>query len=135
MAYVKRQPTEWAALIDLWQSSGLSLPAFCRIQGISRGTMQNWIYKPALRRAVEEARRQTQAALTPTQQGRVVEPAPTAGPAFLPVVLSQPITPAPTSPEAGIQILLGEGRRIMLEVGFDATTLLRAIDVLEGRAC
>jgi hypothetical protein len=52
-ARVRRQ-AEWAALIDQWRQSGLSLPAFCQRHGLRRGTMQNWVYKPALRRAVEE---------------------------------------------------------------------------------
>ena len=42
MARVLRQAAEWAALIDQWRQSGLSLPAFCQRHGLSRGTMQNW---------------------------------------------------------------------------------------------
>ena len=41
MARVCRQAAEWAALIDQWRQSGLSLPAFCQRHGLSRGTMQN----------------------------------------------------------------------------------------------
>ena len=47
---------EWAALIDQWRQSGLSLLAFCRAHGLRRGTMQNWVYKPTLKLAVEDAR-------------------------------------------------------------------------------
>ena len=46
------QAAEWAALIDQWRQSGLSLPAFCQRHGLSRGSMQNWVYKPELKRAV-----------------------------------------------------------------------------------
>ena len=47
----------WAELIDRWQLSGLSLPQFCREHGIKKGTMSGWVYKPALRSAIERARR------------------------------------------------------------------------------
>jgi hypothetical protein len=57
MARVQLQAADWATLIDEWRQSGLSLQAFCQRHGLSRGMMQNWVYKPALKRAVEEARR------------------------------------------------------------------------------
>ena len=60
MARIRRQAAEWAALIDQWRQSGLSLPAFCQRHGLSRGSMQNWVYKPELKRAVEDARREAQ---------------------------------------------------------------------------
>jgi hypothetical protein len=34
MARIRRQAAEWAALIDQWRQSGLSLPAFCQQQGL-----------------------------------------------------------------------------------------------------
>src|SRR5437588_6141034 len=58
MARIRRQAAEWAELIDQWRQSGLSLPAFCQRHGLSRGSMQNWVYKPELKRAVEEVREQ-----------------------------------------------------------------------------
>ena len=33
MARIRRQAAEWAALIDQWRQSGLSLPAFCQRHG------------------------------------------------------------------------------------------------------
>jgi hypothetical protein len=60
MARIRRQAAEWAALIEQWRQSGLSLPAFCQQRGLSRGSMQNWVYKPELKRAVEAARREAQ---------------------------------------------------------------------------
>ena len=63
MARIRRQAAEWAALIDQWRPSGLSLPAFCQRHGLSRGSMQNWVYKPELKRAVEEARREARGAV------------------------------------------------------------------------
>ncbi len=44
MAKSRLRAADWAALIDEWRQSGLSLPAFCQRHGLSRGTMQNWVY-------------------------------------------------------------------------------------------
>jgi hypothetical protein len=43
MARTRRGAADWAALIDEWHDSGLSLPAFCRRRGLNRATMQGWI--------------------------------------------------------------------------------------------
>ena len=132
MAKVRRPAAEWAALIDQWRQSGLSLPAFCAQHGIPRGTMQNWVYKPALRRAVEEARRAARAAEAP-QAHRPLRPDP--APAFLPVRIAE-VTVAARPPErTGVEIVLGTGRRVVVGVDFDTETLRRVVAVLEGRPC
>jgi hypothetical protein len=134
MAYVRRQAADWAALIDEWRQSGLSLPAFCGSHGLSRGTMQNWVYKPALKRAVDEARRQTRTA--PPHPGHAVGLSPSEpSPAFLPVIVAEAITPSPPTHRTGVEIVLGAGRRVLLEAGFDSETLRRVVAVLEGRPC
>jgi hypothetical protein len=43
MARVRRPAAEWAALIDEWHDSGLSLLAFCQRLGLNFGTMQEWV--------------------------------------------------------------------------------------------
>jgi hypothetical protein len=121
---------EWAALIDRWRESGLSLPAFCQRHGLRRGTMQNWVYKPALKLAVEDARRGS-------QQGRgapaVTTGRPTTPPAFLPVRVAEVAagSPGPQSRPA-IEVVLGEGRRIAVGPGFDPETLRRVVAALEA---
>ena len=47
MASRRRGASEWAALVDDWKQSGLDLPEFCRRRGLSRGTIQGRVYKPA----------------------------------------------------------------------------------------
>jgi hypothetical protein len=132
MGKVRRQAADWAALIDEWRRSGLSLPAFCRSHGLSRGTMQNWVYKPALKRAVEEARRQAQPA--PSDPGPVdAPPSLKPSPTFLPVHVAE-VTPPPPN-RTGVEVVLGSGRRVVLEAGFDSETLRRVVAVLEGRPC
>ena len=134
MAKVRRQAADWAALIDEWRRSGLSLPAFCRLHGLSRGTMQNWVYKPSLKRAVEEARRGARA--TPDDPGQEdglspLEPTP----AFVPVHVTEVLSPSSPTHRTGVEVVLGSGRRVVLEAGFDSETLRRVVAVLEGRPC
>jgi transposase len=128
MAKVRRQAAEWAALIDQWRQSGLSLPAFCQRHGLSRGSMQNWVYKPELKQAVEAARREAQGPAD-------VPPAPAAVPAFLPVRVVQAAAAVEESDRSGVEVVIGGGRRVVLGPGFDAETLRRVVAVLEGRVC
>jgi hypothetical protein len=125
MAKVRRQPADWARLIDEWRQSGLSLPAFCQRYGLKRGTMQNWVYKPALKQAVEQARSAESTRLAPP-------PLPEPSPAFLPIRIAE----ASSVPEGtGVEVILGSGRRIVLGAGFDPDTLRRVVAVLEDRPC
>ena len=134
MAKVRRQAAEWAALIDDWRRTGLGLSAFCRIHGLSQGTMQNWVYKPALKRAVVEARREAHS--TPIGPGHVEGiPAAEPAPAFLPVHVAESTPSSPPTHRSGVEIVLGTGRRVLLEAGFDPETLRRVVAVLEGRPC
>ena len=134
MADVRRQAADWAALIDQWRQSGLSLPAFCRLHGLSRGTMQNWVYKPSLKRAVEEARRRAHPVAA--EPGHANGPPPSEpSPAFLPVHLAEVTSASPPPTRTGVEVVLGSGRRVVLEAGFDSETLRRVVAVLEGRPC
>jgi hypothetical protein len=132
MAKGRRQAADWARLIDQWRASGLSLPAFCSRHGLKRGTMQNWVYKPSLKRAVDEARSQARSAQTP----RPVPPSlPESAPAFLPIHIAE-VAVAPAVPDrTGIEVVLAAGRRIVVAAGFDPETLRRVIAVLEGLPC
>ena len=121
---------EWAVLIEEWRRGGLSLPAFCKQRDLSRGTMQNWVYKPALRRAVEDARHASQAGRS--AQVKTAE-RPTPPTAFLPVRLAEvaATTPEPTVRSA-IEVVLGGGRRVVVGPGFDPETLRRVVAALEA---
>ncbi|MGU3661941.1 IS66-like element accessory protein TnpA [Methylobacterium fujisawaense] len=64
----------------------------------------------------------------------------TAGPAFVPAVVSEAETPpeqarrTSASPVVGrMVIVLGRGRRIVVDAGVDAAALTRVLDVLERR--
>jgi hypothetical protein len=125
MARTRLGAAGWAALIDQWHDSGLSLPAFCKRRGLNLGTMQGWVYKRGHRLAIDQARRQALADQIPD------EPAPT--PTFLPVRIAEPISIAAAGP--GVEVVLGSGRRIVVTPGFDPETLRRVLAVLEDRPC
>jgi hypothetical protein len=125
MARTRRGAAGWAALIDEWRDSGLSLPAFCERRGLNRGTMQGWVYKRGHRLAVEQARREAHAGRAPGEQ--------TPRTTFLPVRLAEPAPIEAAGP--GVEVVLGLGRRIVVAPGFDPETLRRVVAVLEGRPC
>jgi hypothetical protein len=128
---------EWAVLIDQWRQSGLSLPAFCRQRGLSRGTMQNWVYKPSLKQAVEKARRSAAGPIdTRARESQVSAAA--ERPAFLPVRMvptSSPPVSAQPEPRALIEIILDARRRVVVRPGFDPQTLRQVIRTLESDPC
>jgi hypothetical protein len=128
MPRVRRQAAEWATLIDQWRQSGLSLPAFCQRHGLSRGSMQNWVYKPELKRAVEAVRRESQSPVDERIASAAV-------PAFLPVRVVQADAGSKPLDCSGVEIVIGVGRRVVIGAGFDAETLRRVVAVLEGPMC
>src|SRR5947209_35975 len=124
MARVRRPAAEWAALIDEWHKSGLSLPAFCQRRGLNSGTMQGWVYKRPHKDALERARR---------EEGTAEDPP--AAVAFLPVRVIDAEQQHEGTGGSGIEIVLGAGRRVVLGAGFDSETLRRVVAVLEDRPC
>ena len=128
MARRRRTAAEWAALIDQWRDSGLRLPAFCERRGLNRGTMQGWVYKLGRRVAIEAARQGTRAAEALDRGG----PTPAA---FLPVRVAEPSAGHEGSDDAGVAIVLGAGRWVVVRPGFDPDTLRRVVAALEGRPC
>ena len=123
MARVRRSAADWVGLIEEWRGSGLSLDVFCARRGINAGTMSGWIYKRDRRCALEAARRATEG---------VAVAITASAPSFVPVRVAEVAVP-PTA--VGVEVVLAEGRRVVVGPGFDPETLLRVVAVLEGRAC
>jgi hypothetical protein len=121
MARVRRQAAEWVELIDQWQASGLGLSAFCDRNGLNAGTMSLWIYKRTHKGALDRARRGVGGEATAA--------------AFVPVRVMEARPEPPSSGHPGVEVVLGQGRRVTVAAGFDAETLRRVVAVLEGRAC
>jgi hypothetical protein len=127
MAKVRRPASEWARLIDEWRRSGLSLPAFRQRHGLKRGTMQNRVYKPSFKHALDKAR-------PSDAPGPGSPPPPESLPAFLPIRVTG-VTASPPPGRSCVEVILGAGRRIAVGSGFDPETLRRVVAALEGRPC
>ena len=94
----------WRTVLARWQRSGLSVRAFCQAEGLSEPTFYSW------RRKLDRT-----------------QPKP---PAFLPVH----VIPERVEPHAirGIEIVLANGRCLRVQPGFDPTTLVTLLDLLEA---
>jgi hypothetical protein len=121
MARIRRGAAGWAALIDDWRDSGLSLAVFCERRALNLGTMQGWVYKRGHRLAIEQARE------AHDEQAPGEDPSS----AFLPVHLAE----ATATAGPGVEVVLGPGRRIVVAPGFDTETFRRVVAVLEDRPC
>jgi hypothetical protein len=129
----RRTPAEWAILVGEWRQTGLSLAEFCLRRDINLKTMQNWIYKPKHRRALEEANNSQK---TTRAEPTKTEPKPIPDNTFIPVRILEPITPPKQdSNHSAIEISLDGGRRIVVRAGFDEETLRRVVAALEARPC
>jgi transposase len=99
----EQKERQWRRWISQWQTSGLSVRAFCARHGLCTASFYNW--------------------------RRVLERRATERPAFVPVHLVAD-TPAPQA--TALELVLGDGRALRVAPGFDATTLRRLLAVLEG---
>ena len=134
MATIHRGALAWLRLIEEWRGSGLSLPEFCRRRGIKKTTMSGWVYKPDLKRAIETARlREDEAGRGGPAAAVVKSFAAKSTPAFVPVRLRQLVTPPEiaAAPRSTIEIIVGAGRRVLVQEGFDAETLRQVVAALE----
>jgi transposase len=97
----------WRTVLARWRRSELSVRAFCQAEGVSEPTFYMW------RRKLDRT-----------------QPKP---PAFLPVhIVSEGVEPPVIR---GIEIVLTNGRCLRVQPGFDPTTLVILIDLLEpGRS-
>jgi hypothetical protein len=135
MARRRLGAAQWAVLIDEWRQSGLSLQEFCRRRGLNPGTMQGWVYKPALKRAIEASRSKARGiAIKASQEATPVETA--RSPVFLPVQFAQAAAGSqPPRDRTAIEVILSGGRRVAVGPGFDDETLRRVVAMLESNPC
>ena len=106
----QRSREQWAALVKEHEASGQSQRAFCAARGIGQSTLRYW------RRRLQEdgldGERRVEARLVAV---RVREEAPVEG-------------------LSGVSLVAGDGLRIELAPGFDATTLQRVLRTLGAGA-
>ena len=94
----------WRTVLARWRRSELSVRAFCRAEGVSEPNFYVWRRK-----------------LDRTEPKK---------PAFLPVHV---VTDGVESPVmCGIEVVLANGRCLRVQPGFDPTTLVKLIDLLEA---
>ena len=137
MARFRRGAAAWAALIDEWKQSGLSQIKFCQERGISRATMQGWIYKPARKQSIEALQRRgaTNSAKASPMVG-LAEPTPKPSTAFVPVRFAKSSSKSqPPTDHAAIEVILDGGRRVAVGPGFDEETLRKVVTALESKPC
>jgi transposase len=97
----------WRGALARWRHSGRSVKAFCRAEGVSTPAFYAW-------------------------RRRLDQPQPKK-PAFLPVHVVADVLDPPATRD--IEVVLANGRCLRVGPGFDPTTLVKLIDLLEtGRS-
>jgi hypothetical protein len=102
----ERKERQWRHWIGEWQTSGLSVRAFCDRRGLTVASFYAW-RRVLERRAAEKA-------------------------AFVPVQVVADAVPAQAS---ALEVVLADGRMVRVAPGFDVATLLQLLAVLESRPC
>jgi len=95
----------WQMVIELWQSSGMSISKFCKAEGLAEGTFYNWRNKLT--------DRQSQ-----TNKQAVKKPS-----AFIKVAI-------PGSDHALLELELSSGNTLRIRSGTDSKTLSDVLSVL-----
>ena len=111
-------PIPWRQVFDDQRRSGLTQAEFCRRLGLSLHAFRKRLYAPS------PAPEATPAAPSPADRTRLV-----------PVTLvADPIAPESSPPADPLVLILDGRRRIAIAPGFDAATLRRLIEAIEGLA-
>ncbi len=95
----------WQMVIELWQSSGMSISKFCKAEGLAEGTFYNWRNKLTDRR-------------TQTNKQVVKKPS-----AFIKVAM-------PRNNHALLELELSSGNTLRIRSGTDNKTLSDVLSVL-----
>lgn len=98
-----RSQAEAERLVRDFEQSGLSRRAFCTARGVALHTLDYYRYRDRVRRQAGGAEQ------------------------LVPVELVDP-----SAPGGGLRVELANGRRVVVEAGFDASHLKRLLAVLEG---
>lgn len=132
----RRSRAQWEQEVNRWRASGQSAQQYATENGLNAGTLAWWASR-----------------IDPSKTGRGGQRSAhhrSQLPAFLPLkvtpavhdggslaataVARQPAQPHSNRRSAGVSLVVGNGRSVQLDVDFDAATLRRVIDVLEGVA-
>ena len=111
----ERKEREWRAILERWAGSGMSVRAFCEERGLSEPSFYAW------RRTLAARDRLAREQFVPV---RVTPAAPDS-------VLEATGTSTVENAASALQLLAGEGRRLLIGPGFDGPTLRRLLALLE----
>jgi transposase len=109
-----RKEQHWRQLIERWQSSGLSVRAFCERHRLAVPSFYAW------RRTLQQRDRRPPTSQTPESSA-----------AFLPIHVrhdAPDLTPS-------LELVLANGRCLRIPAGFDAVALRALLAVLEDPSC
>lgn len=110
----------WRRHVAGWRRSGLSVRAYCAIEGLSEASFYAW------RRTLAE--RDGHQAPPAKQRSRTESV-----PAFVPVRMVS--EPAPSTPAGSVDVLLTNGRVLRLGADFDPHVVRQVLALLEEPTC
>ena len=120
---------QWQMAIQQWQSSGQSVRAFCRQEGLKESAFFFWRRELALQDRADTALHPSTSCQRKTSSP--VEPTGAAA-CFLPV---QVVAGRDPRRAGDIEIVLGSGRAVRVPPQFDKQTLADVLAVLEAPSC
>ena len=124
----RRSRAEWLAEVRRWRRSGQSAADYAARRDLSRSTLTWWASQlgatASARNAASEGAAQREPAFLPVRVMGELEPAKRE---------STPRIAAPDDEQArSFEVVLVNGRRVRVSEGFDAATLARLLEVVEG---
>src|SRR5437588_9042404 len=117
--------SRWKAILDDFGQSRLTHAEFCRRRGLSLHSFRKRLY---------DARSQATAGNGLPRTRHQGFHALTSAPRFLPVTVV-PSPPASAAPSPALEVVLPDGLRIAVPVGFDQYTLRLLVQALRGEPC
>jgi hypothetical protein len=122
---------QWQTAIQRWRSSGQSVRAFCRQEGLKESAFFFWRRELALPDREDAA---SPPSFPRASKRRTLLPAEPPAPAarFLPVRVVEEAAVEVTS---AVELVLAQGRTVRVRSGFDRQALVEVLAVLEGRSC
>jgi transposase-like protein len=136
----------WEEVVRRWREGGQSVRAFCRAEKLRESAFYFWRRKLArggrrggkrIPDAADGSQFQSRPATPTSRSSQRVLPRHGATPSFLPVHVVGPASRHPGAAEAdgGVEIILGQGRTVRVQAGFDRQTLAAVLAVLEVQPC
>lgn len=123
----------WRDVVAAWEGSGESVAEFCRSGGLSRRTFLRW--RKRLARRAGEAIQVSRSSARVTSRG-ISRPAKGSGFIELRPGRGESRPEGTTGrDEAGVEVELRGGRRVVVRADFDPAALRRVVETLEALPC